>query len=480
MIDDDKEDYFLVNDYIKEIGGNLYLLEWTPDYNKGLQSLKKCEHDLYLIDHILGPVTGIDLIKEGIKSGCRVPMVLLTGLSNKELDVEALKQGAADYFPKTHLNTDIIERLLRHCIQRYEHRMLFEQQQLMFQTMFEQSYDPIFMVDATWQYNKVNKAFSELFKVDADNFSYNHLSEIFEQESDFCDIKALMSKDGLVQNYAVNLMASDESIRYVLLTSTPLYDIRGEISGYQGTIRDITQIKKAEKEIQLAEQLSMTGRMARIMAHEVRNPLTNINLAVDQLEDEMGDVENREELMAYLDIIKRNSVRINKIISDLLNTTRNTKGIMQAQPVEKVVEEVLALARDRMVLKKIQLVTSGLNAETVVEIDAEKIKIALTNIITNAIEAMENIETRCLEVSCSPDKNGGCFIKITDNGVGMDKETQAKLFEPFFTKRSGGMGLGMTAVNNIILQHKGTITVDSELDKGTTFVIELNKVYNEA
>jgi len=472
MIDDDEGDYFLVNEYIKEVNGN-YSLEWVSDFNEGLRRLKECKHDLYLIDHLLGAGTGIDLIKEGIKKGCKSPMILLTGMGNREVDVEALREGAADYFPKSQLTPDTLDRLLRHAIQRYENKLLYEQQQLMFKTLFEQSNDPIFIVTEEWKYKEVNNSFTNTFAISSDNFQNKNLSDIFERKDDFFDFQEHLHTNGSVQNYSVNLLASDGSIKIALLSSSPLYDsTREKITGFQGTVRDITQLKKAEREIMMAEQVSMTGRMARIMAHEVRNPLTNISLASDQLLDEIGTISNKEDSITFIDIIKRNTTRINKLISDLLNTTRNAKLIMSPCAIENVLEEVLRISKDRIVLKNIQLSTQGLGNKTIVEIDPERMKIAFTNIITNAIEAMETSETRQLDVSCSMIKDS-CCIKISDTGTGMDEDTKRNLFEPFYTKRSGGMGLGMTAVNNIVTQHKGAITVESEEGKGTTFIIEL-------
>src|SRR5688572_15797021 len=110
VVDDDEEDYMLISEYISEIGSEQYTYEWAPSYSEGSRMMKEARHDLYLIDHFLGAGTGIDLISAATASGCRTPKVLLTGVGNLEIDMQAIKAGAYDYLPKTLLNTEMLER----------------------------------------------------------------------------------------------------------------------------------------------------------------------------------------------------------------------------------------------------------------------------------------------------------------------------------------------------------------------------------
>jgi two-component system, sporulation sensor kinase E len=233
-------------------------------------------------------------------------------------------------------------------------------------------------------------------------------------------------------------------------------------------IRDITQLKKAERELLQAEQMNLTGRMARIIAHEVRNPLTNINLATGEMETFVQD----PEAILYVDIIKRSSDRINNLIGDLLNSTRLANPVFSPYEIEKIFDDVILLCDDRIKLKKIKLNKSGLQGSTILNVDKDKLKIALVNIITNAIEAMEEVEDPALHIDLIK-KDNEVLIKIIDNGCGMDEHTKKHLFEAFFTARNKGMGLGMTTVQNIIHQHNGNIQVDSSIGKGTTFIIQI-------
>ena len=215
------------------------------------------------------------------------------------------------------------------------------------------------------------------------------------------------------------------------------------------------------------EKYAATGRIARTMAHEVRNPLTNINLATEQLRSEMEPNETTELLFQ---MISRNSERINQLVSDLLNTTRVEELTFSDISLNKLIDESLELAKDRIELKQIKVIKSFDPEICNISVDVSKIKIAILNIIVNAIEAMNTDGILKIETA---NKNNRCLIKISDSGIGMTKEQVSKLFEPYFTTKEKGNGLGLANSQNIILGHSGTISAESVLGRGSTFTISL-------
>jgi signal transduction histidine kinase len=222
------------------------------------------------------------------------------------------------------------------------------------------------------------------------------------------------------------------------------------------------------KQMRSLEKFAATGRIARTIAHEVRNPLTNINLATSQLKT---DILSPDENILYLfGIIDRNSNRINKLISDLLNSTKFTELRFTTAPVNDILDESLKMAKDRIELNQITI-KKNYTTNCKLNIDTEKIKIPFLNIIINAIEAMEPGKG-ILEIT-TKEEGGKCVIIINDNGIGMDAEALSKVFEPYFTNKPKGHGLGLTNTQNIILNHQGTISVESEAGRGSTFIIKL-------
>ncbi|MBS1497093.1 MAG: CHASE3 domain-containing protein [Bacteroidetes bacterium] len=243
---------------------------------------------------------------------------------------------------------------------------------------------------------------------------------------------------------------------------------KGEL---ENRVNELARANMEIKELRSSEKFASTGRIARTIAHEVRNPLTNINLATEQIRE--SNAENEENTM-LLDIVKRNSLRINQLISDLLNATKFSELSFNKMPVNKLLDEALELAKDRISLEHSTFEKNYTDENCIVEVDEEKIKIAFLNIIVNGLEATEPGKGI---LKITTEKVGTkCKIKFEDNGKGMTEEEQMKLFEPFFTSKEKGNGLGLTNTQNIILNHKGKIEVESIKDKGSIFTITLNTV----
>ena len=239
-------------------------------------------------------------------------------------------------------------------------------------------------------------------------------------------------------------------------------ELEKRIIDLENTNIEIVRLKSNDK-------YAATGRIARTIAHEVRNPLTNIALASEQLRETSPKDEETE---LYFDMIKRNSERINILVSELLNATKHIDLKPVKQSINLILDEALELAKDRVQLQHLNVVKKYSDDVCDVLVDKEQIKIAFLNLIVNAIEAIQKdggklvIETK--------GQDGKCVIIIKDNGTGIAKDNMQKLFEPYFTNKEKGNGLGLTNTQNIILNHKGNIHVESELGTGTVFTVTLD------
>ncbi|RYY62316.1 MAG: histidine kinase [Chitinophagaceae bacterium] len=235
-------------------------------------------------------------------------------------------------------------------------------------------------------------------------------------------------------------------------------------------VNELGRVNTELQELKSIEKFASTGRIARTIAHEVRNPLTNISLASEQIRD---TIEKNPEAELLLDMITRNATRINQLVSDLLNSTRFAQLSSSPADINEVLDEALEQARDRIELNSVKVVKKYDPQIGQVVIDREKIKLAFLNIIVNAIEAMEKGNAE-LQVA-SRLVGDRCLIEFRDNGIGLDDEALSRLFEPYFTSKQKGNGLGLTNTQNIILNHKGTIKVKSKPGSGAVFQIFLNR-----
>lgn len=239
--------------------------------------------------------------------------------------------------------------------------------------------------------------------------------------------------------------------------------------------KGIEELKTANKDLinlRSIEKFAASGRIARAIAHEVRNPLTSISLASEQLSDQMKSKDEK----TLLEIITRNVKRIHELVTELLNLTKFSQLDLKQQSLNNIVESVLDQARDRINLNSIKVVKNISPNPCSVNVDGEKMKRALLNVVINAIEAMEPGKG-VLEVTTYREKDE-CNVIIRDNGIGMNESSLSRIFEPYFTQKESGNGLGLTLTQNIILNHNGNINVDSWPGKGTTFTVSLKEAVN--
>jgi signal transduction histidine kinase len=205
------------------------------------------------------------------------------------------------------------------------------------------------------------------------------------------------------------------------------------------------------------------------LAHEIRNPLCNINLALELLNLMQLDEEQRQ----YISIIMRGSGRIKDLVSRLLTVDLAKEINYEVYSLHYLLEEVLAIVRDRLSLKNISVTRDYAATEQRVYMDSEKVKIAITNIVINAIEAMSSGTGELRLVTSSTDELS--CVEIHDNGIGISKEHLQRIFEPTFSNKPGGMGVGLCATLDILRANHTGLDIQSEEGSGTCFTLSFDR-----
>ncbi len=212
------------------------------------------------------------------------------------------------------------------------------------------------------------------------------------------------------------------------------------------------------------------AEFASALAHEVRNPLSNINLALEMLKSTALDDDQK----TYLDIIMRGSGRINDLVSDLLTYYQTDESQSEKYSIHQLLDEVLAMTEDRIMLKNVVVSKCYTSLDCKIFVNKQKIKIALTNIIINALDAMPPDKGQLKLVTKSI--NDKCVLEIEDNGIGISKENLKNIFKPDFSNRPGGMGLGLSTTMDILLSNHARVVVQSEEGKGTLFILSFDRI----
>lgn len=467
LIEDDEDDVLLAREYLAESENFNFEIEWEPRADHAKQKMIREHYDVFLIDYRLDSQNGLDLIKFAQDKGVIVPCILLTGQGDLKVDLDATRYGAADYLVKTELNAPMLERSIRYALSQAKVIRELDEKEKRYRSLFERSIDPIFLANEHLRLVDVNESFLKFFKCTKEEALTFTIGSIFPNEKDFEYFKTTLTALEQIRDFEVPLASKEGEQKNCLVNCVFIPDQASEFCCYQGIVHDLTMRKKAERDMIIAERLSMTGKIARTIAHEVRNPLTNLNLALEQLKDEMP--QNNESVKLYSDIIERNAGRIEQLIGEMLNSSKPKELHLELTPITDVLEDTIALSIDRMNLNQIKLEKSYAEDLPRVLLDREKIKIALLNIVINAVEAMEPGKG-LLKINTLL-TNGSIIISITDNGKGISSDDIEKLFDPFHTAKPGGMGLGLTSTKNILSSHSAEVEVRSKLNEGTTFSI---------
>lgn len=213
------------------------------------------------------------------------------------------------------------------------------------------------------------------------------------------------------------------------------------------------------------------GQFSPALAHEIRNPLASIKLAVEMLQCSAPGTDQKK----YLDIIMRSSVRINDLVSELLKHPH--ADIVQAgkYSINQLLDEVLEIAKDRIMLKNISVNKSYAAEDCTIIMDPPKMKMALTNIVINAIDAMSAGNGELKLVTKLIDERYA--IEIEDNGCGISREELKYIFKPGFTNKPGGLGLGLATTYDTLRQNHVEVNVESQPGQGTRFILLFEKKY---
>lgn len=249
---------------------------------------------------------------------------------------------------------------------------------------------------------------------------------------------------------------------------SPLFSETGDTTGTVITFQDLTQIRALEETARRQDRLAAIGRMAASIAHEIRNPLAAMRGSIQMLRADMQGESAQTELM---EIILRESDRLNRIISDFLSYARPRSIIQSKVDVGELLRQTFTLLRHSAEINESQVIKEDLpDTPLLIDADSEQLQQVFWNLARNALQAMPTGGT--LHASVKKNSNSRMRITFSDTGRGMSPEQVERLFEPF-SSTTGGTGLGLSIVYQIIRDHGGTITVRSFEGQGTTIMIEL-------
>lgn len=308
-----------------------------------------------------------------------------------------------------------------------------------------------------------------------------HCRDLFHPDSD-CSVHACPVERALNGERAeISTTAKDPSgkILYLDVTATPIEDSLSSNSRALVFIRDVTEKRMQELQLMQAEKLSSIGMLAAGVAHEINNPLTSVAGYAEALlrrfrADSSLDSDPRlQDFSKYLQVIIRESYRCKGIIDSLLSFSRKSDGSVTTVDLNAILNEVLELVRHKSCYEKIAVQTSLQQDLPNIVGDPSGLRQIFMNLLLNAHQAIK--ESGTVSIATEWTGTGSVAVRIQDNGCGISKENIDQIWDPFFsTKQVGsGLGLGLAITYSIIKRHGGDICVESTAGQGTTFTIRI-------
>ena len=359
-------------------------------------------------------------------------------------------------------------RLKKHLLQ--ENKKL-KKSDKKYRLLYSNTESPVIEMDQEFNVLSINKAFRKTF---------NYSKKFFLEKTENIKIWDLLKTKDLqykIQNTLNNTTPKQNfqtlkvhnSKNQEFIVQFNIYSIKSqnESFNYQVILHDLTEKISKDNENFKHKNLELMERMAQIVAHEVRNPLNNIILAQSQIKKHSTD-----KVVPFIDIIDRNANRIEFLISRFLATFKKTELIIQEASLNKVLKKCFTNFKDKAKLTDTKLNITLLDNDLVLLMDEIALELAINNLINNAIQAGAEEEKRKVTITVKLIKNE-IKIDIKDIGKGIESDFIQRIFDPFFSNKKSGLGLGLTTSMRIIEAHKGSIVAKNNKVKGATFSVLL-------
>ena len=377
---------------------------------------------------------------------------------------------------KTGFLDKLIERLGRvdpGDVQNYLLRLA--QEKGLIETVFNSIQEGIIVTEASGRITYLNNAACELFGLEAEDSVGKRLDERVRG----LDWDALSSAAGPASRDLEIFYPSNKFINFYIV---PLLIERrtagkrarhlSEPVGHAMILRDITESRRsAEKTIE-SERLNALTLLAAGVAHEIGNPLNSLHIHLQLMERKVRklDAETREELQESIDIARSEISRLDSIVTQFLKAIRPSKPQLQPENLNALVDEAVRFFAPEIEDRDIVVEQELRSDLPLIEVDRDQMKQAFYNVIKNSFEAMKR--RGVLRIRTDMDEKH-ILISFTDTGGGMSAETMSRVFEPYFTTKDSGSGLGLLIVRRIVREHGGELAIESDEGQGLTLTIRL-------
>lgn len=477
LVEDNPGDSRLIYEMLSEGMTSRFDLIYADRLSTALDCLDEGKFDIILLDLSLPDSQGIDTFTRIHGNVPHVPIIVLTGLEDDQITNKALRTGAQDYLVKGHINSNLLVRAIHYAIERKRAEESLRESEERFLSAFHQNPTAMTIAklpDGIWV--DVNDSFLEMVEYSRDEviggiaIKMDMLSESMgkpEQLELFLHNKEDKEEETIIKTKTGRLLTVMIWSKKVAINGQP---------HVISMIVDVTERKKVNEERQKIDKLESLGTLAGGIAHDFNNLLTgmlgNISLAKMYIDPKGGGLDLLEEA-------EKAALQATDLTQQLLTFSRGGAPVKKVITISQIINKSTTFTLHGSNVKPVFSIPNDL---WTIEADQGQISQVICNIVKNSDEAMPEggiieIAARNVDVvrENSMLKGSGKYIEITvrDKGVGISQENKGRIFDPYFTTKENGNGLGLATCYSIIKNHDGYITMDSRLGSGSTFHIYL-------
>ncbi|WP_373049505.1 ATP-binding protein [Vulgatibacter sp.] len=469
LVEDDEDDFVLTRDLLREVESQRYELDWAPTFEEGRKASRRGGYDVHLVDYRLGARHGLDFIQESLAEGCTAPLILLTGQVNAELDHLAMLAGAADYLVKGQISPELLGRTIRYAIERARTMDALKRSESNFRSLIERAPDAI-AVERNGFFAYANRQMVALLGASSvDELIGRNVWDFVHPD----DRRSLRGSGGW-QSREMRLLREDARLT-IDVAGLPLF-----FDGSEAVVifaRDVSEKKRMQERLVLADRLASVGTLAAGVAHEINNPLAsviaNLGFVLGELDEAAKEAEQGlppERARACIANLRESLVeaqqgadRVRSIVSDLKMLARREQAGQGIIDVREILESALSVVTNE-IRQRARLVRDC-NPVPPVPGNASQLGQVFVNLLLNAAQAIPEgrPEENVIAVATRTAGDGSAWIEVRDSGVGIPREALGRLFDPFFTTKpvGTGTGLGLSICDGIVSSLGGRIEVES-------------------
>jgi two-component system, cell cycle sensor histidine kinase and response regulator CckA len=491
LVDDEEDEFVLARDLLRRAGDGRFSLEWARTFEAGLDLLNVNDADVCLVDYRLGAATGLDFIREA-QTISTVPLILMTGRGDRSIDADAIAAGAADYLDKAELTPALLERSIRYAIERATTMSLLRKSEELHRSIIASTPEGLLVLSRAGRVLAANPAAGRILQIVPAALVGRFASD---DEWGWLDAEGgpLVGRDHPlrpvkerpVRSRIVGLRRRDDSVRWLGVSTGSMRDGSRD-AAFVVSLEDVTEVRDAAQRLAQVDRVNALDRLAGGIAHDFNNLVTVMRGCVDLLLEESDPVDLNHEVLANLSSTTDRASDLTRQLLDLRGQSRGDTRVVDLVAFVVALEGVVR----HLVGDGVEVALTEPTEQALVRIDPTRLEHAILNLAANARDAMpdggrlaiivaiEPKPTRTMDARHRPSEGDRVSLTVRDTGEGMDEETLARVFEPYFSTkgRGRGTGLGLAAVHGTVQDSGGDIRIESARGAGTTVRILLPRV----